>query len=263
LTELFGLAQPVSEAYIEGRTLEGTGFAGVAVVTIGEGRSLFVEPGRPPSGFSRLRAAQVAAGPGVATSVRLINTDPAKRVVTLQLRLDAGESEPATTLEIPAGGLIERDLAALFGLSEALTAASLEVTADGTGVMGDSLVYGPGASYASAIPLSSRAIRDAVCGYIANGLGVFTGLAIFNPGDKPTEVTVEILSNEGVLRGKASVTLPARGRLARQTTELIPSSGGQVGGYVRVTATEPVVVQEMFAGDSLDYMSIVPPVILK
>jgi leucine-rich repeat protein SHOC2 len=263
LTELFGVAQPVSKAYLEGRALEGKGFAGVAVVTVAEGRSLFAVAGSPPSGFSRLRAAQVAAGPGVATSVRLINTDPVKRVVTLQLRLDTQASQPAVTFEIPAGGLIEGDLAALFGLSDALIAASLEVTADGTGVMGDILVYGPDLWYASAAPLSSRTFRDAVCGYIANGLGVFTGLAIFNPADKPADVTVEILSSEGTSRGKASVTLPARGRLARQTTELIPSSAGQIGGYIRVTATEPVVVQEMFAADSLDYMSTVPPVILR
>ncbi len=263
LTELFGLAQPVSEAYVEGQVLEGEGVAGVAVVTVGEDKSLFVVPGSPPSGFSQLSAAQVASGQGVSTSVRLINIDQVQRLVTLQLYRDAGESPRAVSVQIPAGGVIERDLGAMFQLSAPLSAGSLEVTTDGTGVVGDVLVYGPQASYASAVPLSSRGVRDAVCGYLANGLGVFTGIAIFNPGSAETDVTVEVFSREGVSIGKTTFKLGAKGRLARQTAELVPSSAGRVGGYVRVAATEPVVIQEMFAADSLDYMSTVEPVILR
>jgi len=263
VTEIFGLSQPVHEAYLKTQVVEGGGLAGAAVVTVGAGRSLFVVPGSPASGFSQLSAAQVASGPGVATSIRLINTDPVQRLVTLRLHADAGQSPAAVSLQIPALGLIERDLRALFQLPEALTAASLDVTTDGTGIIGDILVYGPEVSYASAIALMSQGGREAVCGYLANGLGVFTGLAIFNSGDRETEVSVEAFSGDGVSLGKASFPLAAKGRLARQTAELLPSATGKIGGYVRVTATEPVIVQEMFAADSLDYMSTVAPVIVR
>lgn len=262
LAEIFGAALPVSEAYIEARVLEGDGFAGAAAVTVGEGRSLFVVPGVPPSGFNQLSAAQVATGPGISTSIRLINTDPVRRVVSLRLYTDGGDSLKAS-LEMAAGSLVEKDLDDLFELPDALTAASLVVSADGTGVTGDVLVHGPSLSYASAVPLAGRSARESVLGYLANGLGVFTGLAIFNPGDEATDVTIEVVSPDGSSVGTASVSLAAKGRLARQTPELVPASAGRIGGYIRVTATQPVVVQEMFADSWLEYMSTVPPSILK
>ncbi|RPJ53538.1 MAG: hypothetical protein EHM23_30755 [Acidobacteria bacterium] len=262
LTELFSPAQPGAEAYLEVLS-EGEGVNGLAVVTVGQGKSLFVVAGSPPSGSNELSAAQVAGGSHIATSVRLINTDSIGRVVTLRLYSDAESLRQETTLEIPAGSLIDRDLSALFQLTGNLTAGSLQASANGTGVLGDILVYGPDGEYASVTQLSSRPAREAVCGYLANGLGVFTGLALFNPGDESADVAVEVFSSEGSSFGKASISLASKGRLARQTSELVPSTKGKVGGYVRITATQPIIVQEMFAADTLEYMSTVPPVILK
>jgi len=44
---------------------------------------------------------------------------------------------------------------------------------------------------------------------------------------------------------------------------LLPATAGKIGGYIRVIAIEPVIIQEMFGADSLDYMSTVIPLIIK
>ena len=44
LVQVFGLAPPVSEAYVQAEVVEGEGLAGVAIVTVGAEKSLFVVP---------------------------------------------------------------------------------------------------------------------------------------------------------------------------------------------------------------------------
>ncbi|HRR56775.1 MAG TPA: hypothetical protein P5057_07390, partial [Acidobacteriota bacterium] len=55
------------------------------------------------------------------------------------------------------------------------------------------------------------------------------------------------------------VILPPKGRAAKTLLELVKESEGQMGGYIRLESTRPVVAQELFGNLDLDYLSAVVP----
>jgi len=264
LPELFQ-APPSGINYLLVEVLGGEGIAGCAQVTLGGGQSLLVSPGLPVSGSDRIYAAQVGCGSGLVTSLRLINADTNNRKVQVRLIGDEGQilinSAPITLLP---GQLREEDLAVLFDLSEAsLKAGSLEVVADGTGVLGDIVVYDRSLGYASSLPLTDRRFRSAVFGYVANGGNLYTGLALFNPSPSTAEVAVEVFSSDGQSKGRITLQLDQGKRIAKLLTELLPQTAGQNTGYVRVISSEAVIGSEFFGHFSQEFLSVVPPVILE
>ncbi|RPJ87444.1 MAG: hypothetical protein EHM18_01090, partial [Acidobacteria bacterium] len=74
--------QSFGQVYLLATVTEGEGVAGIAMVSAGGGRSLYVVPGQPLSGASWLFCAQVASGPGIRTSFRLVNASAEPRTVT-------------------------------------------------------------------------------------------------------------------------------------------------------------------------------------
>jgi len=290
---------------------EGEGVAGLAMVSAGGGPSLYVVPGQPISGANRIFSAQVASGPGIRTSIRLVNASAQERTVTLRLvseeeaaggaataiaegdrplergrlvrtgiadvpsalrpaestAISTGSIAAPVTLTLAAGRLFEGEIGSLFELDSAhLAAASLDVTADAGGILGDVVVYKPGIpgmGYASELALDNRLARRAFFGYVANGPGIFTGLAFYNPEGDNAEVTVEVYSEDGVMKGKTSFQLRAGARLARTVPELIPAAAGWSRGYISIRSTAPLALQELFVDERLQYLSTVPAVILE
>ena len=87
----------------------------------------------------------------------------------------------------------------------------------------------------------------------------FTGLALLNPGPLKAAVTITVYSKEGDLIGTIEIELDQGQRVSRFLREFIPSSAGQVGGYVVVDSTEPIVGQELFGSQRSVFLSAVPP----
>jgi len=263
LPELFPTA-PSGANYLLVDVVEGDGIVGCAQVTLGGGKGLFVSPGLPVSGSDRTYAAQVGCGSGLATSLRLINADTVSRKVQVRLIGDDGRVSVTPEQVLLPGQLKDDDLATLFNLPEtSLKAGSLEVVADGSGVLGDILVYDRSTKYASSLPLTDRQLRSAVFGYVANGGNLYTGLALFNATAGSVEAAVEVLSSDGQSQGKTTIQLDSGRRIAKLLTELLPQTTGQNTGYVRLTSSKPVVAAEFFGDFSLEFLSVVPPVILE
>ena len=72
-----------------------------------------------------------------------------------------------------------------------------------------------------------------------------------------------MLSAAGQDRGRATVQVPAGGRLSKLLHELVSGSGSLGVGNLRVRSTEPVLVQELFGAYDLSYLSAVLPTILE
>ncbi|RPJ61691.1 MAG: hypothetical protein EHM23_05990 [Acidobacteria bacterium] len=94
-------------------------------------------------------------------------------------------------------------------------------------------------------------------------MGVWTGLAFHNPGNEKAVVTIEVYSAEGTKTGEYEngLQLGAGERVARTLDELIPGTQGQIGGYVVVRSSQPLIAQQLFFNAEL--MSAVPPTIVQ
>ena len=236
---------------------------GFQLVEFSEGRSLIGLSPWEGNSLDRLYSAQVAETPDLHTSLKLINVGTAPRQATLTvLSADGSVVGGSVTVDLGPGSQLEKDL---FDLTnEEVVTGSLTVQTDGPGIIGDVLIRESAVSeFATAAPLQTQKARKTVSCQIANGLGLFSGVALFNPGESSAQVTLEAFTTSGESAGQQNLTLEAGASLARTLTELIPSTAAQVGGYLVVSSSEPLVVRQIFGDNELTYFSSVPPSVIE
>ncbi|RPI28515.1 MAG: hypothetical protein EHM61_04855 [Acidobacteria bacterium] len=198
-------------------------------------------------------SAQLSAVPGAMTNLKLVNVTNQNRTVRLEATDDEGRPlAPPVVLDIPAGTSIERDVSELFAFGTEPTVGSLKLTPDGAGLLGD-VLFGDFVHLerASALLLETMLSSRMVFAQVANGMGYYSGLAVFNPGQLPADVTVQVFTPEGKRTGETSLKLAPGGRVSRLLTEIVPATAGQVGGYMIVESNQPIVAQELFANEKL------------
>jgi len=92
--------------------------------------------------------------------------------------------------------------------------------------------------------------------HVANGNGLFTGLAIASGGNA-TRVTVEVYEPGGGPPKTNTVTLGANQHLSRLISEIVPGTATQLGGHIRVRADQPIWAWEIYG--SGEVMASGPP----
>jgi hypothetical protein len=199
------------------------------------------------------------------TEVNLINPSGSSVTVTLAPYDAAGNPLAAPfDVDIPANQLItlrDGDLGLPGGLQ---TEGWLKVT--GTAPILGCLTFGDPMDnrYMSTLPLQSEAADRLYFAQVANGdvggVSFFTGLAVVNPGDTSTLVTIQIFGSDGSLYGTATRSLGPREKYVRliQQIEGIGPLPDQSSGYIIVTASQPVFSFVLFGNDALDFLSAVP-----
>jgi hypothetical protein len=266
VTDLFGLSGPVTNGSVEVSTT-GEGAVGFELVECPGPGSLMGLGAAADDGSSTAYSAQLAAGGGYFTSIRLINTSGEKRRVLLHAVDDAGASLGSADVTLAAAQALEGDAAELLSLPIGKSVAgSLTMEADGSGIVGDVIFGDPGSiRFAAALPLQTSTVRQSIFSHVANGQGWFTGLALFNPTQSPATVTIEVYSPQGQKTGTpaAPLILGAGKRLSRLLTELVPAATGQMGGTVVVSSTQKLVSQEVFGDSGMTLLSAVPPSLVK
>lgn len=221
-----------------------------------------------------LYSAQLGHSQDIFTNLKLVNTTAETKLVTVTAYLvdDKGRSSGPMFEQFPLQPqmFFQQNVEALFGLgpggSQIIT-GSIKVEVTGGGVVGDVLFGDPQqARYAAALPLQTQRFREAVFSHISNGvdgqrrwLNSFTGLALFNPNAAQAQVTVRVYRHDGSPVGSKVVIMPANGRVSKTLVELVKESKGQMGGYIRLESTLPVVAQELFGNLDLDFLSAVVP----
>ncbi|RPI25792.1 MAG: choice-of-anchor D domain-containing protein [Acidobacteria bacterium] len=257
ISQLFN--RNTSTEYVVAETAPGQQIVGFELIRLGT-RSLVGLAGRSGPAGTRLYSAQLANGPGIFTSLRLVNTTQAAKVVRVKGIDNTGaEVGQAAELLLPAGAAVEHDAGTLLHLDQSvLTVGSLEIICDALGVVGDVLFADRGLNYAASLPLQDVLFTSAVFGHVANTTGCLTGLAFFNPGTVTSTVGLQVFRNDGTLSGRATFDLAPGARVSKLLTELVPKTAGQAGGYVLMEASQPVAAQELFAGP--DFLSAVPAI---
>jgi hypothetical protein len=175
---------------------------------------------------------------------------------------DNGERIGLSVFTIEPGTIFVSKLADIFEFETDLNVGSLVVGTGGFGIVGD-LVFGDPTtlSLGAAVPLQSEVFKEAVFSQIAESEELYTGIALFNPGNVLASITIDVYAIDGAKTGSTSFTLPRDHRLSRLIRELIPSIHSQVGGSIRVTSDQPLVGQQFFGDSHGNFLSSVPGVV--
>jgi hypothetical protein len=86
--------------------------------------------------------------------------------------------------------------------------------------------------------------------HIANGAGLFTGLAMV-AGNAPATVTIEIYNSSGGPPKSSTITLNANAYLARLVSELVPGVTTQLGGYIHIRSDQPIWAWEIYGSSRI------------
>jgi hypothetical protein len=264
VAKLFGRPINASKGYVDLEVTDGPGAVGSELIQLADCNTAIGLNASPFPLTEALYSAQFARQDGLFTNVKLINTAKAPRILIMAAINNAGQQLAVSTRQLAAGATLEADVENLFDLpNDAAIVGSLRVQADGPGVIGDVIFGQPGAlQWAAALPLQRVGFRRAAFNQVANGLGYFTGLALSNFTDQDADVQIAVYSIEGNLVAEGTVHLAAGTRDSELLQEFLPQTAGQVGGWVLLTSTQPLIAQQLFALLDLTMMSAVPPVVV-
>ena len=278
-SDVFGTS--IAGGYVAGEVTDGGGVAAFELVQLSDRPTVLGLNASTGNASTRSFSAQLASTSDVFTNVNLINTAAGPREVELTPVQGGIEGDPVKVL-LAAGGQFSADASQIFGFGAASPAGarlqggafvgSLEVAADGDGVVGD-VIFGDAVEvgFAASLPLQSEPFTEAIFSQFADIPDLFlTGLAFYYPSDigsspqgaPDTEITIEVILASGKSVGESSRMLSPGERLDELVFSLVPEARGLSGGYIRVTSTEPLIAQVVFvalSGGRITLFSAVPP----
>lgn len=263
VTEIFGQVA-VDRGYVVAEVTDGPGAVGFQLIQCTGVPTIIGLNAGVGNESNELFSAQLASASTLFTSIKLINTSTVSRNVTLKAIRDDGSALAAQAqMTLGPGDFLERDASEVFAFADPLAVGSLHVQADGPGVIGDVVFGEPGTlRWATSMPLQVQKFTRAVLNQVANGMGLFTGLALYNPGLETADVTIQVFSPTGTITGERLVPLAPGARLSQTLPELLPATTGQVTGFIVLRSTQPLIAQQLFGENGLSMMAAVPPSIV-
>lgn len=250
--------------WVEIQALAGEGVVGFLQIGAADGATLLMLPGLEPGRFANLWSPQFATLPGLFSSwVSLVN--PLNRAVDIGFEAITEDGHVAygpVQRQMDPGSGILLEAREIFEFGEDGFVGTLKVTVkDAFGVNG-AVVFGRSdlASAAAAV-LDGLPSPIARFGHVASYPDRFyTGVALVNPGPDRSEIGLSVRSVDGSEVASAAIGLPAGGRLSKVLPELAESMGSlnMEGGSIVISASSPVLAQELFGTQSGNLLSAVP-----
>ena len=117
-------------------------------------------------------------------------------------------------------------------------------------------------TFLSSVQMQGSPLTELVYSHLADGLGFFTGLTFLNFTPDPTEVEIEVFDTEGNKTGSGSFELAGFEHGAWLLGEIIPGFVAQLGGFIRLSASQGIFSFEQFGfvkDGVLMSLSAVPP----
>ena len=266
VSELFG--ENLSGGYIKAEVIQGDGAVGFEIIELPDNSTVLGLNAALENSGSQVFSAQLAITESLFTNLNLVNTTSETRSVILTA-VDAAGINLGHPVEIrlEAGAQLSQDARVLFVDAVQDFIGSLRIDSDGSGVLGD-VIFGDSSrlDFAAALPLQVETFQEAIFSQLANALGFFTGVALFNPGLADAEFTLEVVSSQGASVGQVTQTLGAGQRVSKLVDQFVIDSAGQVGGFVTIVSDQPLVGQMLFGVSGVDgitLFSAVPPTIVK
>jgi len=211
---------------------------------------------------TRLVMPQFAEFGGSESFFALLNISKDPLLITATLRNNQGEMVLSKSAVLAPGQLVRRSVAQVFELTDPGQVVSgwISVETQGPGLVGHIELRTFGGKAMTTVPLLSPDGGVLAFSHVALGLGYSTGLALINPNDQAATAQILVFDKDGNQVGSAEPTLNAGQRLIGLLPELVPQLQGveQIGGYVRVTSSLPLIGVEMFFTENQEILSAVP-----
>jgi len=117
-----------------------------------------------------------------------------------------------------------------------------------------------GSRFLTALPSVTTPRSEYILSHLASDAGFFTGIAVVNPNNQATEVTIEVYAPDAQLLGSRTMLIPPNGRISKLLSEWVPVLQGVSihGGYARLRSTQPVACFGVFAPSDLSSYAVVP-----
>ena len=207
-------------------------------------------------------------GVNFSTRLNILNVGGSAASVNVTLRGNNGDllagARVVPPVTVPPGSHLTMDVGTYFGISgDSPVEGWIKVEGNaGAKLIGD-VVFGDGnpasreLGFGAALPLSSIGDSRFIFSQVAQSRGFYTGLAFMAPVG--AEVRIEVYSQTGTLSGNGALILRPGERVVSLLEQLIPSTAGQVGGFVKVLSSNPVIGFELFGATDGLFLSAVPP----
>jgi hypothetical protein len=93
----------------------------------------------------------------------------------------------------------------------------------------------------------------------AGAIDYWTGIALVNELDRPVNLTVSVLREDGSLDRSADLTLQPLERYAALLSQIFEdSSYTRLNGYIQVAASEPIAATVLYGDSTSRFLSAVP-----
>ncbi|MFQ5740797.1 MAG: leucine-rich repeat domain-containing protein [Acidobacteriota bacterium] len=251
--------------YIRTTVTSDAGLLGLAWVEFSD--SLIVLDASIFKGAEDLYSAQLVDDEVFSTSLNLINTGQQERQVRIiGTTHDRSRSVGPIEVTLSSGAEFEREVRDLFDLSSQPPDAhgfqgSLRVEVDGPGVVGDLvLIERTEGRFATAVQLQGEGFKRALFPHVTLSEGIFTGVALLNPNELAAVVEFEVFASGAEPIDSAAITLQAGESRSQLLTEFLPAASGIRRGYLLIYSDQPLILQEIFGTQDLNFLAAVPPV---
>jgi sugar lactone lactonase YvrE len=221
-----------------------------------------VEGTQAPEGASVFYAPQYAVGGGYASTLHIVNLEPASLPMTLTLIGDDGQIKGRSySLTLPARGSARVAGVEPFGLTsgQGIVQGYVKLEASGGHFVGAVLFTDPAsAKFGSALSFVSAGTRTAYFSHVAQNAQYWTGLAGINTYESETKVTVTVYDISGQRVASGSQTIPAGGRFAKVLPELVGTLPAMLKGYFEVNSTLPLTCFALFGTNNGEVLAAIP-----
>ena len=190
------------------------------------------------------------AGGGYVSTLTLANVSGTAQTVTVAF----GTS--TATVQVPPNGSTRIQVATLL---KTVVFNAGAVTVNTSGLSGPPAIVGvlDIENEKGMVTVGARpAATEVTLPYVANGNGMFTGLAVA-AGSSAANVTVEVYEPSGTAVKSATVSVGANQQIGRLLSEVVPAAAAQVGGYIRLRSDQPIWAWEIYGSGEM--MASGPP----
>jgi hypothetical protein len=192
------------------------------------------------SGRAQLTFADALLGGDYSTTLRLMNLGSETSASVLF-------NNNSVSVNLPAQSFTVVPLNSLFPIPAYVSPDAVRVTAAAPTATLIGIV--DIASPLNVVSMGSRpASVEFTFPHVAHGAGLFTGLCLA-AGGTGAIVTIDVYSADGSVRKSNSVTLGPMQQIARLLSELAPSVSSQLGGYIRIRSSQPILAWEIYGSD--------------
>jgi hypothetical protein len=221
-------------------------------------------------------AGAILAGPHFATGpngdgewetvVRIARLSGVRSAVTIDLYDAVGTRLHTMEQTVSPGGQASFALnSSTLPWRDRFTTGYVRVRADSGAIAGGvSLSWSNGrGSMSSTYPLASQLSPLFHFNQVAQGsagaIDYWTGIALVNELDRPVNLTVSVLREDGSLDRSADLTLQPLERYAALLSQIFEdSSYTRLNGYIQVAASEPIAATVLYGDSTSRFLSAVP-----